>query len=409
VFPPGRPVTGSVVTGRRSDLPAAARRIHPTVGAVFEAAEAAGVRWCLLRGEGRLESPPHDIDVLVSASDLGTLLQAIGPLGFVPVPTWARGSHRFFVAYLASFDQWLVLDVVTELSYGPGYAIPTEAAEGCLSRRERVDSLSLLSADDAFWTLLFHCLLDRQDIAGHQRERLQRLRPAGRADSVLGRFAADLCPSGWDPERILAAVGAGQWAALLQLGPLMIRQWRRRHPWRYWARDLGDRARWRIAPVHTLVALRGLTVMVAGEDPDAARRLAADLDGAFYFPIRVLADAGAAGTARGGGARSLLRRLAAGLAVRYQRSRGRLVVAAAGSPPGRQPAVTALRPDVLVVLRRQGSGRAEASNAPAQQVGRARVQHDVDLDPDDLAATRRRVVELIWRAYGERRRWSAAA
>lgn len=400
-------MTGPLLTGRRSDLPAASRRIHPAVGAVFDAAEAAGVRWCLLRGEGRLESPPHDVDVLVAASDLGTFLQAIEPLGFVPVPTWARGSHRFFVAYLASFDQWLVLDVVTELSFGPGYAIPTEAAEGCLSRRERTGSLSLLSGDDAFWTLLFHCLLDRRDIAAHQRERLQSLRPAGRTDSVLGRFAAGLCPSGWDPGRILAAVGAGHWAALVQLGPMMIRQWRRRHPWRYWARDIADRARWRIAPIHTFIALRGLTVMIAGEDPDAARRLAAALDGAFYFPVRVLAEAGGAGT-RLVGVRSVLRRLAAGLTVRYQRSRGRLVVAAAGSPRGRQSAVTALRPDVLVVLRRPGSGRAEASNAPAQQVGRARVQHDVDLDPD-LAATRRRVVELIWRAYGKRRRWSAAA
>jgi hypothetical protein len=403
-------VTGPLLTGRRSDLPAAAQRIHPAVAAVFDAAEAAGVRWCLLRGEGRLESPPHDVDVLVAASDLGTFLQAIEPLGFVPVPTWARGSHRFFVAYLASFDQWLVLDVVTELSFGPGYAIPTEAAEGCLSRRERMGSLSLLSGDDAFWTLLFHCLLDRREIAAHQQERLQRLRPAGRPDSALGRFAAGLCPSGWDPERILAAVGAGRWAALAQLGPLMIRQWRRRHPWRYWARDIADRVRWRIAPVHTLVALRGLTVIVAGEDPDAARRLTAALDGVFYFPVCVLPEAGAAGTApRLGGARSLLHRLAAGLTVRYQRSRGRLVVAAAGSPRQRQAAVTALRPDVLVVLRRPGSGRAEASNAPAQQVGRARVQHDVDLDPDDLAATRRRVVELIWRAYRERRGWRAAA
>src|ERR671932_615140 len=93
--------------GRLADLPAAASSPHPTAVAVFTALNRAGVGWCLLRGEGRLQAPLHD--------------------------------------------------VVTELSYGPGYAIETRAAAGCLARRERVGELRLLAADDAFWTLLLHC------------------------------------------------------------------------------------------------------------------------------------------------------------------------------------------------------------------------------------------------------------
>src|SRR5215210_4713129 len=126
-------MTHTTLEGRRADLSATPAAIHPTAAAVFEALEQAGVRWCLLRGEGRLEAPPHDVDLLVAPADLARMANAVRPLGFIPVPTWGRGSHRFFVAYLPSFDDWFVLDVVTELAYGPGYAMRTGAAEGCLA------------------------------------------------------------------------------------------------------------------------------------------------------------------------------------------------------------------------------------------------------------------------------------
>src|SRR4051812_24902657 len=95
------------VGGRRADLPAPLR-IHPTAAAVFEALERAGVSWTLLRGEGRLESPPHDVDLLIAASDLGAMSSAVRPLGFLPIPTWARGSHQFFVAHLPTDDRWFL-------------------------------------------------------------------------------------------------------------------------------------------------------------------------------------------------------------------------------------------------------------------------------------------------------------
>jgi hypothetical protein len=352
-------MSSTAVTGRRRDLPSAADRVHPAVTAVFEAVEGAGVRWAVLRGEDRLESPPHDVDLLVAEADLRSFSAAVRPLGFLPVPTWARGSHRFFVAYLAQFDRWMLLDVVTELSYGPGYAVRTRAAEACLDRRERVGPLSLLSGDDAFWTLLFHCLLDKREVRAHQRERLSALQPGASGGSALARFAAGMCPPGWDAGRILDAVGNGEWAELARLGHAMLRRWRRRHPARYCARGLADRLRWRMAPLHTAVALRGLVVVVAADDPQTAQRLAARLPGRFYFPARLLD-----GNARPGRPHAATR-MVDRVRAAYHTARGRVVVATAAGT---------LRPDVVIEVRERLSER-------------------------DL-------IGLIWRAYGERRGWT---
>jgi hypothetical protein len=399
------------VTGRRRDLPPAVDRVHPTIAAVFEALEAAGVRWSVLRGEARLESPPHDVDLLVASPDLPRFFDAVRPLGFIAVPTWARGTHRFYVAYLTEFDHWLVIDVVTELSYGPGYAIRTDAADACLARRERVGCLSLLAADDAFWTLLFHCLLDRRDIPAHQKERLCQLHPGASGDSMLARFADALCPPGWDADRMIAAVGRGDWSALSQLGPQMSRRWRRRHPARYWPRDLADRLRWRVAPLHTVVALRGLIVVIAADDSETAQRLTTGLRGGFYFPVHVLdgrAVRGAGARPRVRGATQAIGRLLA----TYHTARGRLVVACTSScspPCSRDTSSARLRPDVLVVVRSTASGASETPGASADPGEAARAEHRVlELRSDDLVNGRRRTIALIWRTYGERHGWNVA-
>jgi hypothetical protein len=417
-------MTSPTLEGRRADLPAIPPRIHPTAAAVFEALERAGVRWCLVRGEGRLEAPPHDVDLLVAAADLDAMSRAVQRLGFIPVPTWARGSHRFFVAYLPSFDDWFVLDVITELAYGPGYAMRTGAAEGCLARRERVGSLALMSADDAFWTLLLHCMLDRGDFPPHQVERLRRLSQAGHLDSALARFAAAACPSGWGAARILAAVATDDWAALIRLGPRMIARWRRRHPVRFWRRSLADRVAWRIAPLHTLLALRGLRTAVISEEPQVARSVAAGLRESFYFPVVLDARRRAAGPRRpASSARSIIRRLAEmgrSVVAGYHQSRGRLVVVPLGSggdtdSDGGPAAVTAAgrpRPHVVVQLRRGApAGVAPATGAcgNGSQAGAGALPRRVVVGAEgDLAQAGREVMDAIWQAYGECRGWRAA-
>src|SRR2546430_17282629 len=72
--------------------------IHPVAAQSFDALHDAGVRWCLLRGERRLASPPHDVAILVSQAHLLRATEALGRVGFAAVPTWAPGSQRSFLA-----------------------------------------------------------------------------------------------------------------------------------------------------------------------------------------------------------------------------------------------------------------------------------------------------------------------
>ena len=332
--------------------------IHPLADAVFGELDRAGVRWCLLRGEDRLERPPHDIDILVAGADLAALARAIQPLGFCPLPTWARGSHRFFVAYFKAADHWLLLDVVTELAFGPGYAIRTGAGPAVLERRERLGRVAVPAADDAFWALLLHCLLDRGRVARNHAEPLRRLAPAAGTGSELARCVAAMCPPGWDAERV-RALAATDPEALTRIAGPMTERWRRLHPLRFRARALADRLAWRIAPLHTLLAMRGLRVALVGDRRDAARTLATGLGDGFYFQVAPM---------EGSGGVALLRQFA-------QQARGRLVVVPLAAE--RNP-VPARRFDLVVRVR--------------------------EADP----AERRTATDAIWRTLAERRGWSRA-
>src|SRR2546430_17200477 len=104
--------------------------MHPVAAQSFDALHDAGVRWCLLRGERRLASPPHDVDILVSQADLLRATEALGSVGFAAVPTWARGSHRFFVEYEADAGGWRESDPGTEVAYRSPYASVTQTLGG---------------------------------------------------------------------------------------------------------------------------------------------------------------------------------------------------------------------------------------------------------------------------------------
>jgi hypothetical protein len=407
--------------GGRDDLPGSGLRVHPVAVAVFDALDRAGVRWCVLRGERQLQDPPHDVDLLVAPTDLNAMANAVRPLGFLPVPTWARGSHQFFVTYLASVDQWFVLDVVTELAYGPGYAIKTEAAAGCLSRRQQSESLALLSGDDAFWTLLLHCLLDRSDFPAHQKKRLRALAKAAQAETALACFASAACPYGWDAARIVTAIDDGDWDALSLLGPQMIARWRGLNRLRFVMRSLGHRLAWRVASVHALLALRGLRVALVSDDAECARSLGARLSESFYFPVKVLDAKPSANRSHSdaplGAWAADARRLAGivrlSIAARYNQGRGRLVAVrvaehGAGTRERADSASSAvpagLRPHLVLDLR--GSDPAPTPpvwGASKGGAGRGNDHRVHRLDERGLAGTAREVVALIWSAYG--RRW----
>ena len=365
--------------------------IHPVAAQSFDALHDAGVRWCLLRGERRLASPPHDVDILVSQADLLRATEALGSVGFAAVPTWARGSHRFFVEYEADAGGWLQIDAVTELAYGPQYAIQTDASAGCLTRRERIGPLTVLSGDDAFWTLLLHCVLDRRDIPAHQKERLETLASLATPSGQLGRFVADAAGPDWDPHRVLECVKAAEWAGLDGLRPTVIKGWVRKHPLRFGSRVLNGATRWKVQPLHTAVRLRGLRVVIVGRTRDEAAEVASSLAESFYFPVSVGAwDEG----------------IAAAVTAAWWQARGRFVVFATSSRDVnrrgerraavvRRAARALIAPDVVVALEpvtpamlRLGFSAVEA--VEAVEAGPAA--------PDEVTA-------LVWRAFCESRSW----
>ncbi len=188
----------------------------------FEELSNAGVRWCLLRNEPT-GLGDGDLDILVESPDAaraGTVLRAIG---FTEFPSLGRGTHRFFVAYDRTARAWRELDMVTELAYGPHFGLRTNVADGCLARRRLLGSAFVLDNDDSFWTLLFHCLLDKRRF---RRDHAARLQGLSWEASIAGEFPAlidDLVPGAALAEQLRAAVRRADWPVVAGLGQCLRR------------------------------------------------------------------------------------------------------------------------------------------------------------------------------------------
>lgn len=196
-----------------TDVPSAPA-IHPAVGRAFEALERASIQWCLLRGEAELTSTDGDVDLLAARGDMPRLREALAGAGYVPLRAWGRGSHRFFVGWDEESSRRIKLDVVTQLAYGRYQEVRIAGADGCLARRRYLGTLALLSPDDAFWTLLLHCMLDREAFSVAQQERLLEL--AGEADctSDLGNLVDGAFAGRGESAALLELVHAEDWTAL---------------------------------------------------------------------------------------------------------------------------------------------------------------------------------------------------
>jgi hypothetical protein len=305
--------------------------IHPAIDRALDALGRSGARWSLLRGESELASPDGDVDLLVARSDLPRLRDALAPLGYAPLRAYGHGPHRFFVAYDEKSDSWIKLDVVTELVYGRRHELETRAADGCLGRRRYVGALALLAPDDAFWTLLLHCMLDRGSFSAAQRERLLEL--AGEASSA-GPFAsamAPVLPARWRADALLALASAGDWAKLADIAPEVHAAWIRRRPVGTRLRALRNRALRRAGGIPALRS-QGLVVLV---DPVNAG-LAAAVGDRFFLRHRCVR----AGESPAAVARSLA-------IARWHSAWGRLALP-------EPPASAAVRPGLDRLLRRAG-------------------------------------------------------
>lgn len=411
---------------------------HPMVDAVFQALDREGLRWCVLRGEALLERASGDVDLLVPPIDLSRLRHAVGELGFVPVPAWGYGSHRFFMGYDSVRDGWVKLDVVTELAFGPGFALPTGAEAACLERRRRQGRLAVLDDEDAFWALLLHRLLDKGSVPHDSVIRLRELAAAAGTGGPLATRVDASCPPAWSAARLLGLARDGDWEALVAFGPQLTMSWRRHVRAAVWRRaSAAVVGRW-AGRLLRLRYRRGLGVAVLAPDGAGKSMLVQGLRETFAFPTRTVY-MGPYQRLAGRPERALPPGL--GLAARvcalwrrwlegaYHRSRGRLVVfdryVTDALLPPRWPLGRLGRarrwlvghcvpaPDLVVVLDAPGAvlhqrkgeqdpGVLEAERRAYRALAQ-RAQRGVVIDATKPAdQVRREATAAVWHAYGQR-------
>jgi thymidylate kinase len=207
--------------------------VHPLLAEIFAALDDAGIAWCLLRGEAALATPTADIDLLVAPHQLAAMEAMLASLTVVPVERWGMGVHRTFYGYHPATDLFIELDVELELEYGPQASflvnwlqpsIHSGVASACLARRQQVGGVWVLHPDDAFWSLLLHCIVDKAAVAERHRARLVELAGQAADDGPFGTLVGRICPPGWDARRVIETAAAGGWEALVALGPELPRR-----------------------------------------------------------------------------------------------------------------------------------------------------------------------------------------
>jgi thymidylate kinase len=273
-----------VTTRPHAPTPAAGTVDLP--GAVLAGLDRAAVRWCLLR---RPEDggPPGgdgaDVDLLVARADLARAEAVLRACGTVPLAAYGRGSHRFFLGLDPGTGAFVELDIVTELAYGPHFAVRSRAEDACLAGRRRDGTAWVLRPEDEFWALLLHCVLDKRAVPAPHAERLARLAGSASLDSPLVRAwpgAASRLAG------LLDAARGGDWTAAVGHGDALGALWRRAHRLQV-ARASARGALLRAAerPLQAW-GRRGLSVALLGPDGAGKSTLADGIEASFHFPVR---------------------------------------------------------------------------------------------------------------------------
>ena len=395
--------------------------------------ESSGVRAALVRDPGMDCDHVEEIDLLADPLSANLLERTLRRQGFVRVPAWGRAPHRFFLSYVEELDRWLKLDVVLSIAFGRLLEFRIAPAAPFLARASGIGGERRLAADDEFWTLLLHCLLDKGSIRSDHADRLAHLALRVDAEGPGAAAASTALPADVGASGALALVRRQDWTSLGAMAGPMRRRLTRREPLRVPTHRAVNGGLRRLSKLQTIVSRRGLRVVLLGPDGAGKSTLAAELE--FPFPSRRLY-AGlypASSTARGGPpgfdlVTRLVRLRAVSAKGRLHQWRGRLVVfdrytLDARLPTGR-PAGTRTRlrrwllghacplPDLVIVLdapaellhARKGEHTLAGLEAQRKRYLslRERIPHVVVVDaarePDHV---RRRVTALIWDRYRE--------
>jgi O-antigen/teichoic acid export membrane protein len=252
---------------------------------LFESLETNHIEWSLLR-EHR-PGARDDVDMLVHRDDLRSVRSILRGFGYVELVSRGRGSHRFFTSLDRATGRFVELDIVTELSFGRFFELPTDLADVALSRRERHGVGVTLDPDDAFWCLLLHCLVDKRAISPKRAVDLQALAADATADGPFGRLVGRSLPAPLGAASVVEAVRRGDLEAVERLGSAMAMAWRRQALARTaWGWAVGAFGR----TVEPFAKLQrgGLTVALVGLEGAGISTLADGLVASYGSAVRVI-------------------------------------------------------------------------------------------------------------------------
>ncbi len=391
---------------RRDDEAGSARgdAAHRALDEVWGQLSGRAVAVALVREPSRDGRGVLEADVLVAAGARREAEQALVDAGFRRRPGWGRHPHRFLVRPVAGDDgslDWVKVDLVTDLAFGPWHQWATGTGAACLEAR-RTGVPPRLHPADELAALLGHALLDRSEVRDADARRLRALAPEAPVPGVLGRLLLPGPGPGWDEVRSL--VDADDRAGLLALAPVLRSRLQHHRPLRAPARHLRNRSARRSRALAEALAARGPLVALVGPDGTGKTTLAAAVTTSARLPARVLYG----GTYRSGTRRwpvpgvstaaVLARLLGTRALVTWHRRRGRLVVLdrhpveaapTAADHLGRRAqlrrrglAASLPHPDLLVVL-----------DAPSAELHRRRPEHSLA----HLERDRRRHLALVGR------------
>jgi len=192
------------------------------VHSLFAALDGIGVRWALLRGRDGLDTSARDVDLLVARDQLSSFEDVVFGMGGVALPARMHPWHRFYLLDDPDSGGVVKLDVVTELVYRRNRPLHSGLEAGCLDRRLHDGDVTVLADTDMFWTVLLHCLLDKQAINVRRRAELEATVDGVVRPSPGEAWFETLCPAEWTVERVLEAVRDRDWDALVRLGLQMV-------------------------------------------------------------------------------------------------------------------------------------------------------------------------------------------